>query len=699
MATPEATTNTGVQRVTGDQIQMLAAYLQNLANSDQRAYAGLTGYLNGQATLPREMMWQAQQQADRQFALDVASSGLQTAQFNYNQRMGEAQVRLQEQSLLASQRGPKNAIAYNYLLNDMAAPAGQERTPSGASGINQPYGGGGSIGMPQQGNPADVARGQQGVTDWNAAHPSNPNGTVEGGFPNAGNTSLASDQQRGQQAADEWNRTHQSPAGGTVEGGAPSNDPFASVHEAFGLPAMAEGGMAPEGYAIGQYVEQMRAAGRLDEALATLAAKGYSIAPEAPEAPAAPAAPAQAAAPQQAVPVQYAAPQVAAAPQRVAGEYEQDPWEAAITAAYAGLPVDAAGPVAPEPQDPTPLSMGGPRSKYVDQRAYDEWMTGAGGMAGKAAAIRYAGRSPGAESVASKLGEMGPDTVRSIMPEGGRRIADLARRLGPIGNDTIRSIRNLRINIPAYGEGGMTPRANVPANDAWQRDGGRGLTLSGIPGMAQGGIQMGSPVIVGDPKASAPQSPNIEMAAPIVEGGEPGMAVMPVDKMAAGAQGGSPAFDEGYQAMQQGAPDPARMKADKEYLAGVMACQAEKAQAPQGEMPMAADGGVFSNTWYNPQQIADSPSIQKLAGNMPTTGFGANKLDYTLPGTNSALPAGNRANLTTLSRMLPSELGFLEGVVETPREMGGLALDWGDYITSSQRAAPTGARFGASVYG
>lgn len=517
MVTPAPTnapgmTNTGVQRVTGDQIQMLAAYLQNLANSDQRAYSGLSGYLNGAPTLPREMMWQVQQQADRQFALDVASSGLQAAQFNYNQRMGEAQVRLQEQTLLASQRGPKNAIAYNYLLNDMAAPAGTERPSGGATGISQPYSDG-TITMPSSAS-GDLARGQQQAAAWNAAHQSNPNGRVE--QPSPGNVSMTA-------------------VGGTDGGNITYDGPPATP--SLDIPT-------PEAAAV--YHQQMSAA-----------EQAYG------------------------------------------------------NTGYTPLPAMAEGGI----------SMSGPADAKASQ-------------------------------ITINLG---------WLPEEANRRRE--------------------------------------SNDAWQRDGGNGLTLSGIPGMAQGGLQMGSPVIVGDPKASAPQSPNIEMAAPIVEGGEPGMAVMPVDKMAAGAQGGSPAFDEGYQAMMDGVPDAQRMKADKEYLAGVMACQAEKAQAPQGEMPMAASGGVFSNTWYNPQEIANSPSIQKLAGSMPTTGFGGNKLDYTLPGTNTMLPAGNRANITTLSRMLPSELGFLEGVVETPREMGGLGLDFGDYLTSAQRAAPTGARFGASVYG
>ena len=220
--------------------------------------------------------------------------------------------------------------------------------------------------------------------------------------------------------------------------------------------------------------------------------------------------------------------------------------------------------------------------------------------------------------------------------------------------------------------------------------------------MAQGGITMGEPVIVGDPKGSAPSTPNIEMAAPVMDNGQMGMAVMPADKMEESAE--SPAYQEGYAAQMQGQPDPQRMKADKEYLAGVMACQAASqargGQQQSGGMPMAADGGVFSNTVYSPTDIANAPSLQKLAGNLGT-GFGQTGLDYTIPGAGGAgLPQANRANLTTLSRMLPSELGFTQGVVETPREMGGLGLDWTDYLAGAKRSAPSGASFsGATVYG
>jgi len=213
-----------------------------------------------------------------------------------------------------------------------------------------------------------------------------------------------------------------------------------------------------------------------------------------------------------------------------------------------------------------------------------------------------------------------------------------------------------------------------------------------------GSIQMGPPVITGDSNTS---KPNPEMTAPIMDNGQMGVAVMPLDKMAEGSQ--TPAFQEGYAAMSQGQPDPQRMKADKDYLAGVMAAQAEAqpaaAEPPMGGMPMAANGGVFSNTWYSPTDIANAPSIQKLAGNMNVGAFGGTKLDYSLPGTDVSLPAANRLNITNFSRMRPSEQGFIQGVAETPREMGGAGLDWGDYLTDAARAAPTGARFGAAVYG
>ena len=468
------TTTGNTQVLTGADILKLSAYLQNLANTDQRAYATLSGYLNGSPTLQRDMWQGTRQDAERQYAIDVAQLGLQQANLNFQQRVAEADTKISEMGLLASQRGPENAIAYNYLLNNGVAPSGTAVGGSSIStGINQPYaatagGLGGAIVMPNQQGDA-MARANAMSAAWNA----------------------------------------------------------------------------------GDY-----------------------------------------------------------------GKYQQLGGTAAI------------------PQ--------GPEQGGMDAGSAPQTFDNAAALAGTMAAT-------------------GRDEAQIA--------ADNAQTMAAFGN------------MNAAAEGGYM-------NDL----GGRMSWLSGAKRMADGGVAMGEPVIVGDPKSGAPTTPNIEMAAPVMEGGEMGMAVMPTDRMAQNA--GSPAYDEGYRDQMQGMADPQRMKTDKEYLSGVMACEAEKV----GGVPMAAEGGVFSNTAYSGQDIANMPSIRKLAGSMGS-GFGGNMLDYSIPGSDVSIPSANRANITTLARMLPSELATVSGVVETPRAMGGLGLDFGDYLAGAQRSAPTGARFGAATYG
>lgn len=76
--------------------------------------------------------------AQRQYQLDVQRFGLEVAKQNYDQRLGEATTRLAQLGMLAQQRGPKDYLGYNYLLNNMDQPPGTTTNPF-ASGINQPY--------------------------------------------------------------------------------------------------------------------------------------------------------------------------------------------------------------------------------------------------------------------------------------------------------------------------------------------------------------------------------------------------------------------------------------------------------------------------------------------------------------------------------------------------------------------------------
>ena len=175
-----------MQTVTGSDVVSLGAMLAQIAAEQQLAYQGQAGYYNPNAfsggmagylpTLDRELglgqlgvqqgnlavnqqnantnrdlgfgnlalgkdqLAAAMRDADRQFGLDVQRFGLEQAQFNYQQRLGEAQTRLQQLGLLSSLRGPADFLAYNYTLNNMAAPPGQADDPFQlTAGMNQPY--------------------------------------------------------------------------------------------------------------------------------------------------------------------------------------------------------------------------------------------------------------------------------------------------------------------------------------------------------------------------------------------------------------------------------------------------------------------------------------------------------------------------------------------------------------------------------
>lgn len=175
-----------IETVTGGDIVSLGAMLAQIAAEQQLAFQGQAGYYNPNAfsggmagylpTLDRELglgqlavqqgnlgvnqqnantnrdlgfgnlalgkdqLAAAMRDADRQFELDVQRFGLAQAEFNYQQRVGEAQTRLQQLGLLSSLRGPADFLAYNYTLNNMAAPPGKAVDPFQlTAGMNQPY--------------------------------------------------------------------------------------------------------------------------------------------------------------------------------------------------------------------------------------------------------------------------------------------------------------------------------------------------------------------------------------------------------------------------------------------------------------------------------------------------------------------------------------------------------------------------------
>lgn len=127
------------------------------------------------------------------------------------------------------------------------------------------------------------------------------------------------------------------------------------------------------------------------------------------------------------------------------------------------------------------------------------------------------------------------------------------------------------------------------------------------------------------------------------------------------------------------------------------------APSPGGSMmpPMMAaqDGGIFGTTLYSGEDIARQPALQAIAGNMNLPAFGVSGLNMQMPGSQTTIPMGHQANIQQVSRMLPSEVQQLQGAIETPREMGGLGLVFGDWLQSMMRAAPVGRSFGAAAYG
>jgi hypothetical protein len=203
--------------------------------------------------------------------------------------------------------------------------------------------------------------------------------------------------------------------------------------------------------------------------------------------------------------------------------------------------------------------------------------------------------------------------------------------------------------------------------------------------MAVGGTASNEMIMLGDSASGAPTG-NEELV--VNPTGAP-LGVVPND-----------AIPEGMKTAAAGKPDANELlQLIGQLIASMDFGGGEEVVAEEGVIPAAAEGGVFSNVAYGSDAIAGMPSLQKLAGNMNTSAFGGNMLDYSVPGSSFAIPQANRANIRTLNSYRPSEMATLQGVVETPRAIGGLGLDFGDYLTDAYRAAPTGATFGTTRYG
>lgn len=113
----------------------------------------------------------------------------------------------------------------------------------------------------------------------------------------------------------------------------------------------------------------------------------------------------------------------------------------------------------------------------------------------------------------------------------------------------------------------------------------------------------------------------------------------------------------------------------------------------------AAEGAIIDNTLYDPAAMAGQPAIQSIAQGIRLPAFQGTSLNMQLPGTDTTLPMGHKTNVQDLMAMHQSERDTLQGFIETPREMGGLGLMFGDWLEDATRAAPTGRSFGPAGYG
>lgn len=101
-------------------------------------------------------------------------------------------------------------------------------------------------------------------------------------------------------------------------------------------------------------------------------------------------------------------------------------------------------------------------------------------------------------------------------------------------------------------------------------------------------------------------------------------------------------------------------------------------------------GSAVSYDRYTPDQISRLPIVGALSGQRQQPSFGQTGLDFSLPGSgaNVGIPS-----YTTLSNLLPSEFDLAGSLYETPRELGGLGVDFRDIISLAQRRTPIGSGF------
>ena len=289
----------------------------------------------------------------------------------------------------------------------------------------------------------------------------------------------------------------------------------------------------------------------------------------------------------------------------------------------------------------------------------------------------------------------------------------------------------------SFGGRGSLNEANVGGWKDWAAS----YNAANAPKMARGGFldslgpQQAATAMVGDSPSGMPTGHEEMATATVTPEGAPRLIVAPTNGQPPDPN--SPEFQRGMADAQAGTIDQAAMQ-NPDYQAGVAAFQQQGGgQSPPmaggqpgggfldsmsaQQMPQMAAGGVVdaervsiqpmpftggggfsggtANTSYTPQDIAGTPVVRQATGQEQTPRFGAFAGDTTIPGTDTKLPSGAEFRIDQYADMLPSSRALLESIVSTPREMGGLGLDFQDWIESSRRAAPIGRRFGPSAYG
>lgn len=589
---------------TGANARSAAQIAANAQIATGRIDTGAGGFLN---SIARDQLDQLLAQNNRAYALDVAKFGLSQADLNARQRTADAQQRLDELKLQASMRGPANAIGYNYLLGNRAAPTGTEKPPAtdngggptsniqippdpGATGVNDPK------------YQRDLAVAKALSDQWNAAHPSAPPAAtppaaatpapaIQGRAP-AGPAENAAGNAFGQQQA-------------AANAGLPPAAQ-AAYNAAFGgggTWGMAKGGMItmPPDSQMPSPDPMMGGGGAM--LAGTPDTEGANDQPQDTEGGAGDTADTNQAWHSGFMAGQQGMPLAANPAYRQA---QQDSPEAAA----AFLDGYHMGQVASK-QTPAPAAKpggGGFLGTLSQQSAGQPPMAG-GPMQGMAGGgmIAHPGFQGAAAQVAAKQGIPMANAQR-IIGAGKAHASAAARKKNP------------RLNKVAHRAGG---------------------------GVAQGMAMVGDKHLMQTGKRSGDE----ELAMPTMRGGKPAVRIVPIPRN--------------------------------------MPMPAVKHRDSGGMINTDLTGGT-ANTMYSPQDIANTPAVRQATGAEPTPSYGAFAGSTTIPGTDTSIPFGAQQNYTTLQDMQPSSQALLQSIVSTPKEQGGLGLEWSDFLESSRRGAPIG---------